>query len=403
MYALENVLEKYAATPENPKWESIVARADELYRQDGDMRSPFLRDYTRIIHSSAYRRLRNKTQVFFSPQSDHICTRIEHVNHVESISYTIAKYLGLNTELTRAISVAHDLGHPPFGHKGEKFLSAISKEHIGEDFWHEKNGIWAVDNIELLEDYNKCRRNLDLTYAVRDGIISHCGEVSEDGIRPREEAIDLADFQRPSQYAPFTYEACVVKIADKISYIGRDMEDAMHLGILDPWLIEELQDTLSEVLGEKINNTVLINRFISNVCENSDGERGIAMSPEIKEAMDLMNKFNLKHIYRCERVEYSDRFFKLVLEQIFSLLAGAYKGWETFTELKKIGKFYPMMIERFIEWLLVYTDMKNTDINKNRVVFDITDERDYKKAVITYMSGMTDKFAIDTYNEIISF
>ena len=74
VYALENVLEKYAATPENPKWESIVARADELYRQDGDMRSPFLRDYTRIIHSSAYRRLRNKTQVFFSPQSDHICT-----------------------------------------------------------------------------------------------------------------------------------------------------------------------------------------------------------------------------------------------------------------------------------------------------------------------------------------
>lgn len=400
---MENILKNYSASPDNPKWESITERADELYRQDGDMRSPFLRDYTRIIHSSAYRRLRNKTQVFFSPQSDHICTRIEHVNHVESISYTIAKYLGLNTELTRAISVAHDLGHPPFGHKGEKFLSKLSREHIDEDFWHEKNGLWAVDSIELLEDYNKCRRNLDLTYAVRDGIISHCGEVSEDGIKPRDEAIDLNDFQFPSQYAPFTYEACVVKISDKISYIGRDMEDAIHLGILEPWLITELQENLSEVLGEKINNTILINRFISNICENSSPERGIALSREIKEAMDVMNVFNLKNIYRCERVEYSDKFFDLVLGQIFSLLSGAYKGWETLTELGKIGRYYPVMIARFTEWLISYTDMKNTDIYHNRTVFDLSNEKEYKKAIITYMSGMTDKFAIDTYNEIISF
>ncbi len=400
---MENALLTHAASPNNPKWESIISRAQELYRQEGDMRSPFLRDYTRIIHSSAYRRLRNKTQVFFSPQSDHICTRIEHVNHVESISYTIAKYLGLNTELTRAISVAHDLGHPPFGHKGEKFLSKLSLEHIGEKFWHERNGLWAVDNIELLEDYNKCRRNLDLTYAVRDGIISHCGEVSEDGIHPRDEAIDLNDFAFPSQYAPFTYEACVVKISDKISYIGRDMEDAMHLGILDKSLIDELQEELSQVLGEKINNTVLINRFISNICENSSPEKGIAMSRELKEAMDVMNAFNLKNIYRCERVEYSDKFFDLVLSQIFSLLSGSFKGWDTLAELGKIAKYYPNMIARFTEWLLVYTDMKNTDIYRNKTVFDISNEKEYKKAVITYMSGMTDKFAIDTYNEIISF
>lgn len=400
---MENILEKYSASPENPKWESIIERTDELYRQDGDMRSPFLRDYTRIIHSSAYRRLRNKTQVFFSPQSDHICTRIEHVNHVESISYTIAKYLGLNTELTRAISVAHDLGHPPFGHKGEKFLSKLSSEHIGEDFWHEKNGLWAVDSIELLEDYNKCRRNLNLTYAVRDGIISHCGEVSEDGIKPRNEAIDLNTFEYPSQYSPFTYEACVVKISDKISYIGRDMEDAMHLGILEPWLITELQENLSEVLGEKINNTVLINRFISNICENSSPERGIALSRELKEAMDVMNDFNRKNIYRCERVEYSDKFFDLVLRQIFSLLSDAYKGWDTLSELSKIGRYYPVMVARFTEWLISYTDMKNTNVHRNKTIFDLSNERDYKKAIITYMSGMTDKFAIDTYNEIISF
>ncbi len=399
---MENILKAYAAGPDNPKWKEMIARQDELYRQDGDMRTPFQRDYTRIIHSAAYRRLRNKTQVFFSPQSDHICTRIEHVNHVESISYTIAKYLGLNTELTRAISVAHDLGHAPFGHKGEKFLSKLSLEHTGEKFWHEQNGLWAVDSIELLEDYDKRRRNLDLTYAVRDGIISHCGEVSEDGIRPRDIAIDLGGFKRPNQFSPFTYEACVVKIADKISYIGRDIEDAVQLGILTNEQIEELQKALSEVLSEKINNTVLINRFISNVCENSSAERGIALSAELKNAMDVMNEFNLKNIYRCERVEYSDRFFELVLDQIFSLLAGAWNENNTSDELEKIARYYPNMIKEFVDWLSRYTD-KKSEKYLNRTVFDITKERDYKKAVITYMSGMTDKFAIDTYNEIISF
>jgi dGTPase len=237
---MQDILKSYATLPDSPKWQEATRRYEGLYNTDGDIRSPFSRDYTRIIHSAAYRRLRNKTQVFFSPQSDHICTRIEHVNHVESISYTVAKYLGLNTELTRAISVAHDLGHAPFGHKGEKFLSKISKEHTGEAFWHEQNGLRAVDSIELLEDHDRRRRNLNLTYAVRDGIISHCGEVSEDGIKPREDAIDLGGFKRPNQFAPFTYEACVVKIADKISYIGRDIEDAMHLGIVTKEQMDEL-------------------------------------------------------------------------------------------------------------------------------------------------------------------
>ena len=119
--------EKYSATPENPKWEQIISRETPLYKRDNDIRDEFERDYGRIIHCNAYRRLKHKTQVFFSPENDHICTRIEHVTHVESISHTIAKYLGLNTELTKAIAVAHDLGHSPFGHEGEHILSEISK------------------------------------------------------------------------------------------------------------------------------------------------------------------------------------------------------------------------------------------------------------------------------------
>ncbi len=400
---MQDILRNYAANENNPKWNEITKRRTQLYQQEGDMRTTFVRDYTRIINSSAYRRLRNKTQVFFSPQSDHICTRIEHVNHVESISYTIAKYLGLNTELTRAISVAHDLGHAPFGHKGEKFLSEISVREIGEKFWHERNGLWVVDKVELLEDYEKCRRNLDLTYAVRDGIVSHCGEVSDDGIIPREEAIDLEnDFTSPSIFQPYTYEACVVKISDRISYIGRDINDATDLGILPRQKINEIQEELSEVLGEKMNNTILLNRLVTDVCENSNPERGIALSPAVKRAMDVVNKFNLENIYRCKRVEYSDKFFKLVINQIYELLAEAWRGIYTFDELRKISVFYPKIIERFCSWLIGYTEMRSEEY-KNDIIFDIANERDYKKAIITYISGMTDKFAIETYDEIISF
>ena len=141
---MENSFQSEAANKKNPKWENLIKREKPLYGRNNDIRSEFARDYTRIIHSNAYRRLKHKTQVFFSPKNDHICTRIEHVNHVESISYTIANYLGLNTELTKSISVAHDLGHAPFGHKGENVLSEISKRDVGIPFWHEKNGLHFV-------------------------------------------------------------------------------------------------------------------------------------------------------------------------------------------------------------------------------------------------------------------
>lgn len=189
---MKQLFKNFAANEQNPKWENFISRTSNLYHRDSDIRSEFERDYTRIIHSNSYRRLKHKTQVFFSPENDHICTRIEHVTHVESISYTISHYLGLNDELTKAIAVAHDLGHSPFGHSGEKILSAISKRDLGCTFWHEKNGLDFVDFIELLEDHNNCKQNLNLTYGVRDGIISHCGEIDENSLKPREDFIDLA-------------------------------------------------------------------------------------------------------------------------------------------------------------------------------------------------------------------
>lgn len=397
--------ENYSVSPENLNWEKAIKRETSLYPRNNDIRNDFERDYTRIIHSNAYRRLKHKTQVFFSPENDHICTRIEHVTHVESISYTIAKYLGLNTELTKAISVAHDIGHSPFGHEGERILSEISKKDLGYPFWHEKNGLEFVDNIELLEDDNKCLQNLDLTYAVRDGIISHCGEIDENCLKPRTEYIDLHDYTYPNQYAPYTWEGCVVKISDKISYICRDIEDAITLGILDEHIDElfALLNITSE--NEQINNTIIINNLIRNLCENSSPEKGLCFS---KESLDLLNKikeFNYKNIYSCKRIKPSTRYFNLIINEIYDLLKSTYNGIKTLDNLKSLATTYPKLGNSFINFIYNYYDFGNRESLKlkNKVLFSINNEKDFYKVIIYYISGMTDNFAIEIYNEIINF
>ena len=397
--------ENYAATPNNPNWNYIISREQPLYKRTCDLRDDFQRDYTRIIHSNSYKRLKHKTQVFFSPENDHICTRIEHVTHVESISYTIARYFGLNTDLTRAISVAHDLGHSPFGHEGEKILSEISKKDLGKTFWHEKNGLEFVDSIELLEDNNKNMQNLNLTYAVRDGIISHCGEIDENCIRPRKEYINLNDYTYPNEFAPYTWEACVVKISDKISYICRDIEDAITLGILDEHVNElfELLNITSE--NEQINNTIIINNLIHDLCENSSPENGLCFS---KKALDLMNNikaFNYKNIYSVERLKPSVRYFNLVINEIYNLLKSSYDGLNTLDNIRKLSKAYPKLCESFISFIYNYYDFGNRDSLKlkNKILFSLDNAKDYYQAIIYYISGMTDNFAIEIYNEIIHF
>ena len=387
--------EKYAANENNPNWDKIISRQSPLYNRNNFMRSEFERDYTRIIHSTAYRRLKHKTQVFFSPENDHICTRIEHVTHVESISYTIAKNLGLNTELTKAIAVAHDVGHSPFGHEGEKILSEISKKDLGISFGHEKNGLELVDNIELLEDTERFKQNLDLTYAVRDGIISHCGEIDENCLKPREEFIDLNDYKFPNQYAPYTWEGCVVKISDKISYLCRDIEDAITLKIF------------KDIPGEEdiINNTNLINNLIYDLCENSSPEKGLCLSENALNLMNRIKAFNYKYIYASDRIKPSTRYFRVVINEIYNLLKSMYDGQNTLNKLNDVSDIYPNLCKGFINFINDYYDFDNRENLrlKNKVLFSIDNEKDFYKAIIYYISGMTDNFAIEIYNEIIHF
>ena len=397
--------EAVAMNEQNPKWENAILRERELYIPKygvDTMRSEFDRDYTRIINCNAYRRLKNKTQVFFEPDDDHICTRIEHVNLVESISYTIANYLGLNSELTKAIAVSHDLGHTPFGHQGERILNEISEREGIEKFWHGKNGLDFVEDYELLRDHEGKKRNLSLTYAVRDGIIAHSGAFPKEGLKPRNEVIDLKKFSKPAEYMPYTWEGCVVKIADNISYIGRDIEDALVQRLLKEKDVEKLDQEIKEI--NSLSSTNIINYLVVDLCENSNPEQGLKFSATALKVMNKLIEFNNDKIYKHEVLKPMVRYCTLFMNELFTILKSAYDGENTIKNLRKMKKFYPLLMEEFIGWLSNYSliDERIEEKYDNKIIFDVSNETEYKKAVITYLSGMTDKYIVKMYNSLIS-
>ncbi len=400
-----------AVIPGNSKWDASIRREKAIYKKKDDIRSEFSRDYNRILHCKAYRRLKHKTQVFYATQNDHVCTRIEHVTHVASVSYSIANYLGLNTELTNAIAIGHDLGHAPFGHEGEYILRKIVMDEMGESFWHEKNSLFFVDKLETLPDLTNKDHNLNLTYAVRDGIISHCGEVNENAIFPRQELIRLEDIERPNQFAPYTWEGCVVKIADKISYLGRDIEDALTLKILDKGQITELSEIVAGIKKVKvwqINNTILMNDFVINLCKMSTPQKGILFSEKYLDMINSVKNFNYKHIYRHKRLEYYGRLASLVINSIYTALASLYGPKNKLINvLEQQEKIYPSLIGAFRYWLMKYSDIdleeRKTTKFGNKLVYDIGNEKDYKMAILHYISSMTDQFAMKLFGELTRF
>lgn len=399
----------------NEKYEQCLERCGGLKaKRTFDSRSDFERDYTRILHCLAYRRLKHKTQVFFNIGNDHICTRMEHVAHVESVSTTIAKALGLNIELTRAIAIGHDLGHAPFGHEGEKKLNAISEEKLGVPFFHERNGVRFVDDIELLEDDYRINNNLHLTYGVRDGIISHCGEVDDNGLFPRAEAIDLMrDFTSVGKYSPYTWEGCVVKMSDKIAYVGRDIEDAIRLKFLSKGDLDELTDIAREYDTEVINTTSIIHNMIYDITAHSSPEKGIYLSPASAEKLKAIKKFNLDHIYRNPRLTPFTEYAELVIRQLFNALFDAYDGENTLTELSQRAEYYPMLMKDFSDWISKYcdpemdyfelTNAKTVKCRNTKIYGRLETEEVYIRAIIDFISGMSDNYAIKAFNELITY
>lgn len=414
--AITKTFIEYGMFDSNPKYKEAASRLEDLYRKDEDIRHPFERDYHRILYSNAYRRLKHKTQVFFNTNNDHICTRIEHVNHVSSVSETIAEFLGLNPWLTRAIAVGHDLGHSPFGHTGEKIINKIVKdEGLLDNFWHEKNSLRFIDKIETMPDYEGFERNLNLSYAVRDGIICHCGEVDEKSLKPREEFIDLETIKSANQFQSFTYEGCVVKISDKIAYLGRDIEDALSKRILEEEQKLELESIIQDLFPHKklkdINTTSLVHLFIIDLCKNSNPDSGLCFSREYFEIMRTIKKFNYANIYSHPRLKTFEDYARLIINTIFNRLLNYYDGENpenTIYRLNYDEKFYPLLCEHFKDWLLKYSNASDKEYRENKkflskVIYDIKKIEDYKMSIVDFISGMTDSFSIKLFNELIAF
>lgn len=408
----KDTFKNFAANETNEKWDNLISRLNPLSIKPYEIRSEFDRDSTRILHSRAYRRLKHKTQVFFATNNDHVCTRIEHVNHVASISKTIAQALGLNTSLVEAIALGHDLGHSPFGHHGERIIEKImDREGFNSPFWHEKNSLRFVDYIETLPNYEGYKDNLNLTYATRDGIVCHCGEVNENNIKPRDEFIDLEKIEK-GKCMPYTYEGCVVKISDKIAYLGRDIEDAYNYRFFEKNDMMTLKQLAQEVMQRKIkfkdvNTSSLIHEFIINLCKNSNPEEGLCLSSNHYKMMKEIKKFNYEKIYLNKRFKPFMEYASLVINTIYDFLAPYFDGANTNYKLKKYAKFYPTLTYDFADWLVKYSNidekLRTFRKFKNKIIYNIESEQDYKQAIIDYISGMSDNYAIKAFSELIEF
>ena len=395
----------------NPNWEKAISREEELYKKEGDLRTPFERDEMRIMHSKGYRRLKHKTQVFFAPQNDHVCTRMEHVQLVASVAETIAKFLNLNKELARAIALGHDIGHAPFGHHGETVLQNIAKVNNLHEFWHENNSLRFIDRIETLTDFNGFQQNLNLTYAVRDGIVCHCGEVDERFVKPRVDACDLYSIPKGGKCGSMTYEGCIVKISDKIGYIGRDIEDGVSYGILGQKQKEELLDVVHTIYPDlkinELNTSSFTHSLVLNLCSNSTIENGLCFSEDCFEVLKLVKQFNYKNICNHPRIEKFKKYATLIIETLYEQLGENLNGNNVRDVIQKEKILYPKLYTTFEGWLIKYSDFdlkeKENRRFKNKLIYHLDDEIEYKNCILDFISGMSDTFAIDTFNEVITF
>lgn len=255
------------------------SRGRDRMETECDIRTMYQRDRDRIVHSKSFRRLKDKTQVFLSPQGDHYRTRLTHTLEVSQTGRTIAKALRLNEDLIEAIALGHDLGHTPFGHAGEAALDSVCPE----GFAHYKQSVRVV---ELLE---KSGRGLNLTWEVRDGIMNH-----------------------RTSGQPSTLEGQVVRLCDKIAYIHHDMDDAQRAGIVyEHHIPKHIRSFLGESTKERLNT------FVHDIVQNSRGIPKIQMSEEVDEAMKELRAWMFEHVYKSPVAKKEDNKAKEMLVQLY--------------------------------------------------------------------------------------
>jgi dGTPase len=337
-----------------------------------DIRTPYSRDADRIIHTRAYSRYIDKTQVFSLIENDHITHRVIHVQLVSRIGRTIGRSLRLNEDLIEAIALGHDIGHIPYGHFGESCLSRLCEQYGIGKFVHNVQSVQFLDRIE----------DCDLTLQVLDGILCHNGEADDVRISPSP-CPGWAAFDKKVQDAtdgtphlkPATSEGCVIKFADTIAYIGRDLQDAREVGLIDDGT--PLPEEATSVLGA--TNSEIINTLIYDLLENSDTEDApfISYSRETENALIALRRFSRTHIYDNEKLT---------------------------AERQKIERMYATLFATCLDALemddlsaKIYTDFINTSWISRSYLNSSTPA----EVVRDYIAGMTDRYFARQFEEYV--
>lgn len=342
-------LSKYASL-------SSESRGRDVEEPECDLRPIYQRDRDRIIHSKSFRRLKDKTQVFLSPEGDHYRTRLTHTLEVAQNARTIARALRINEDLTEAIALGHDLGHTPFGHAGERALSAAlwnlleiqltdadmqGTEEYQEQLFNGDGSPKALfhhneQSIRVVEKLEKKGRGLNLTWEVRDGILNH-----------------------RSIGQPATMEGKVVRLADKIAYINHDIDDAIRAGIIAE---SDLPEECTRLLGTTTRDR--INSMIHDIVMNSEERDTICMSEQTEYAMQKLRDFMFRHVYFNPKAKGEEARAEVMIQQLFEYY---------YEHPEELPDEYKHMIEA----------CERTEI-----------------VVCDYIAGMTDSFAVHTFQNL---
>ena len=329
-------------------------------------RQNFSLDTDRILHSLAYSRYIDKTQVFYLIKNDHITHRVLHVQLVSKIARTIGRLLKLNEDLIEAVALGHDIGHTPFGHDGEGFLSELSRPYGLGHFLHNIQGVRFLEKIE------RKGKGWNLSLQVLDGVLCHDGELHSQALHPeKKKDFDVLEKEmrekeeNPSiDIWPMTLEGCVVRMADTISYIGRDIEDAIRLGLITK---NDLPQDCKSVLGE--TNGTIVYTLVEDLVANSLDKPYLCFSEEVGEALKNLKEFNQNYIYTSEKVKRETPKIRLMFELLFEKY---FNDLETGNEESDIYR--------------EFLDGMSLEYKK---------ETSYAEIVRDFISGMTDEYFLN--------
>ena len=359
------ILSKYAC----PDSDAIY-----LHENKDDFRTPFFRDIDRIIYTLAFVRYSDKTQVFSFKENDHLTKRMIHIQYVAKIARTIGRALGLNEDLIEAAALGHDLGHTPFGHVGEAILNEISLENNEGYFNH---NVHSGRLLMYIENYGK---GLNITLQTLDAIMCHNGEFASQMYEVRKKSKEefLSEYESCykdraaiKKLRPVTLEGAVVRISDLIAYLGRDIEDAKRMGLID---FSDIPLSIKENLGK--SNREIVNTIVMDIINNSIGKDYIKLSDNVFKSIIELKKFNYENIYYKAYTEEEKDKLKLMLNTLFNKYMKDLENNNTDSNI--IKSFLANMSDEY----------KNNNSNA--------------RIVIDYIAGMTDDYTLREYNNYLN-